>query len=124
MRQIPGIYLLENEKGRSVYTGIQISPGDTIEICPIILIPEEQKETIHETIIHDYYFIWPSGGIALALGLGSIYNHSSTPNSEVVFDLENEEIIINCLTAISPGDEIVIDYTGGTREVDLWFDVL
>lgn len=123
MRQIPGIYILENEKGRSVYSGIEINPDDIIEACPILHIPEEQKAIIHKTAIHDYYFIWPSGGIAIALGFGSIYNHSDRPNAEVIFDVDSKEIIIKCIATVSPGEEILIDYTGGSKDVNLWFEV-
>ena len=124
MRHIPGIYLAENEKGRSIFTAEYIAVNDTIEICPLILIPEKEKSTIHNTVLPDYYFVWPGGGLVIALGFGSIYNHSELPNAEVVFDIDGKEIIIRCIKQINPGEEILIEYTGGTKDVDLWFEVI
>ena len=124
MRHIPGVYITETERGRGVFTARAIGLKDTIEVCPVIVLPETEKALIHKTALHDYYFIWPAGGIVIALGMGSIYNHSATPNAEVIFDVENDEIIIECIKDIAPGDEILIDYTGGSKEIELWFDVV
>ncbi len=124
LRHIPGLFLTENEKGRAVYTAQDLNPQDIIEVCPVILIPSAQQIQIHESVLHDYYFIWPEGGIALALGYGSIYNHSSAPNAQVIFDIDAREIIIECTKAISGGDEILIDYTGGSKKTTLWFNAL
>ncbi len=124
MRHIPGLYIFESEKGRGVYSAESISVEDTIEVCPIILIPETEKDIIHKTKLHDYYFIWPEGGICIALGYGSIYNHSFEPNAEIVFDLDNNEIIVECIKAIKPGEEILIDYSGGVSDHEFWFEVI
>lgn len=121
MNHIPSLYIAYNDFGRGMYTGLPINPGDIIEVCPLILVPEAEKEQIHQSKLHDYYFLWPPGGIAIALGYGSLYNHSKTPNAKVIYDIENEEIIIECTLTINPGDEILIDYTDGTDEVRLWF---
>ncbi|MBK8348499.1 MAG: hypothetical protein IPL08_13115 [Saprospiraceae bacterium] len=41
MHQIPGLYIADSDdKGRGVFTSIDISAGDTIEICPVIAIPK------------------------------------------------------------------------------------
>ena len=121
LRHIPGLYILENEKDRSVFTSEDINKGDVIEVCPVIRLSDRESKLIHKTILHDYYFVWPEGGTVLALGYGSIYNHSDKPNAEVVFEIDTMEMMIRCIKHIDPGDEILIDYTGGTDEVDLWF---
>jgi len=123
MRHIPSLYLLNNDKGRAIYTGELIAKDDIIEVCPIILIPEDQKEVIHKTILHDYYFIWPKGGIAIALGYGSLYNHSPTPNAKVIFDVEGSEISIEAIRDINVSEEILIDYTDGSEHHPLWFEI-
>ncbi|WP_235299026.1 SET domain-containing protein-lysine N-methyltransferase [Portibacter marinus] len=122
MRHITGLYLAYTDKGRSMFTAEKVSKGDIIEACPVILIPEDQKSNIHHTVLHDYYFIWPEGGIAIALGYGSIYNHSPTPNAKVVFDIEQSEIILVAAQDIEPTHEILIDYTDGQKNHPLWFD--
>lgn len=112
---------METDKGRSMFTGEEINQKDVIESCPVILIPQEQKEQIHSSVLHDYYFVWPNGDLAIALGYGSLYNHSENPNAEIVFDLAEREIIIQAKRGIKAGDEILIDYRDGDLNHELWF---
>ncbi|GLR16449.1 SET domain-containing protein-lysine N-methyltransferase [Portibacter lacus] len=104
-----------------MYTAEPIYKDDIIESCPVILIPETEKDRIHKSTLHDYYFVWPAGGIAIALGYGSLYNHNKDPNAEIIFDLDEHEIVIQAIKDIEPGDEVLIDYTGGVRDHELWF---
>ena len=127
MLHIPGLYIAHTDKrGRGVFTAEIIEAKDIIEVCPLIMIPKDQLATIHQTVLHDYYFLWPTdeGKACMALGYGSIYNHDFEPNAEVIFDLNTTEIVIQSLKTIDVGDEITIDYTGGIREsTRLWFEV-
>lgn len=127
MLHIPGLYIIEDEiKGRGVYTSEDLQEGDLIEICPIIKIPEGQLSDLDKTHLYDYYFLWEESGYeaCIALGYGSLYNHSPSPNAEVVMDYIDGSIKIEASRAIRAGSEILIDYTGGTKGiVDLWFDV-
>ena len=126
MLHIPGLYIAHIEtKGRSVFTAQNIQPGEVIEVCPVIMIPPEDTDRLHNSSLHDYYFIWPdnSGSTCIALGYGSIYNHSSKPNADVTFDLDEKSIVISCIKPIAAGDEILIDYQGSVKNApDLWFD--
>ena len=67
-------------------------------------------------------FGWGSGeSTALALGYGSLYNHSYAPNAET---LETpDELIITAQRMIGEGDEIFINYMGTAQE-GVWFDLL
>ena len=127
MLQIPGLHIIESKKrGRGVYTAIDISKGDLIEICPLIIIPKKDVKKIHKTILHDYYFLIeePKGAACIALGYGSIYNHKNKPNAIVIFDYEKKEMEIQCCKKIKAGSEIFIDYTdGGDKDAPLWFEV-
>ena len=125
MNQIPGLYISEiPKKGRGVYTSMEIASGDTIEICPVIIIPKLQLPIIHKTILHDYYFLWGEHmeDCAIALGFGSLYNHEVHPNANFILDLENNTIDIVAIQNISSGSEITINYHGEPGdEGDLWF---
>lgn len=126
MLHIPGLYVAESEgRGRGVFTSIDISKGDIIEFCPLIIIPPNQKPLIDKTILHDYYFEWPEpkGATCLPLGYGCIYNHSITPNIEIVLDIEGKTLQFHCLKATAAGSELLFDYTGGEEE-ELWFEVV
>lgn len=124
--QIPGLYIGYSEhRGRGVYSGIPIDLGDDIEICPVIIISKEDLRVIHNTILHDYYFMWDleAGEGAIALGYGSLYNHSSEPNAEYLLQHEDMSIKISCINPIKAGEEITIDYQSlKTEQYALWFD--
>lgn len=125
MLQIPGLYVAQSEgKGRGVFAGKSIEQGSIIEICEVIFIAKDQLALLDKTILYEYYFLWPDSTAAacIALGLGSLYNHSATPNAEVVFDLEDTTLTIRCTEHIAAGTEICIDYQGGLRDAPkLWF---
>ena len=126
MMQVPGLFITESaDKGRGVYIAQELNPGDLIEICPLIVIPNSEVEFIHKTILHDYYFLMdqPKGAACIALGYGSIYNHSQSPNAMVVFDYDRQHLEIKCIKKIGSGEEILIDYTdGGKEDAPLWFE--
>ncbi len=110
---IPGLFIAESQgKGRGVFTAEPLEPGDVIEICPVIVLPDHDLSTIHQTALHDYYFLWGDQRqqCAIALGYGSLYNHNDHPNAEIELDFVEENIIFRCLTPIQPGEEITIHY--------------
>lgn len=128
MQRIPGLYFSDSEdKGRGVYTAQEILGGDLIEICPLILIPEQDVKVIHNTALHDYYFFCGenSSDGAIALGLGSLYNHSSEPNAEFIIDAEAMEMQVISKRKIEVGEEICFSYNDTTdSRAKLWFEEL
>ena len=125
MQQIQGIYISKGINGRGVFAGIEIQEGSPIEFCPVIIIPEKEVDAIHHTELHDYYFIWGEEDeqAAIALGYGSLYNHSYTPNADFILDLAEETINFFAIRKIKAGEEITINYHGLPEADDeLWFD--
>jgi len=127
MLHIPGLYIAETDlKGRGIFTSEDLSEGDMIEICPIIKLNQGSLKLIDKTNIYDYYFLWEEEGFdaCIALGYGSLYNHSSDPNALVIMDYTDDTIKIEASKNIISGDEILIDYSGGTKgQIQLWFEV-
>ncbi len=127
MHQIPGLYIQREEgKGRGVFTAVDISEGDLIEVCPIIKIPKSQLPIIHKTVLHDYYFLWGEHleDCAIALGFGSLYNHKTFPNANFILDLDNDTIDVVAIKDIKAGEEISLNYHGESGCTDsLWFNV-
>jgi SET domain-containing protein len=112
-----------------VFTAAAIPAGSIIEVCPVIILPPDELPHIHQTRLHDYYFLWNEGddpdedGCAIALGFGSLYNHASRPNADYEMDYDNESISFFALTDIGAGEEITINYTdGGDQKTTLWFE--
>lgn len=126
--QIPGLYIAHTPlRGRGVFSAVAIEPGDIIELCPVIILPPEELSLIHRSTLHDYYFLWGEerDRPALALGFGSLYNHSRSPNAEIYMDYEMELIGIRCIRDIHPGEEITIDYQPDPDfHGTLWFEEL
>ena len=123
--RLPFIYVAEvPKKGRGVFTARFIPEGSSIESCPVIELSAADKEVIHQTHLHDYYFLWgEEGGCALALGYGSMYNHASNPNANYEMDNEHKTIDVFAIRDIQAGEEITISYTDGEEEdTVLWFD--
>ena len=125
MTQLPGLFIQEEEiKGRAVFTSQDISKGDLIELCPVITLSADDTLTIHDTKLHDYYFVWQldENTSAIALGYGSLYNHSENANADFETDHSNKVIRITALRDISAFEEINLDYTSGLKtEHGLWF---
>ncbi|MBP8725079.1 MAG: SET domain-containing protein-lysine N-methyltransferase [Saprospiraceae bacterium] len=126
MQSLPGLYIASvRNKGRGVFCATDIPAGALIEICPVLIIPQAEVGIIHETELHDYYFLWGDRDeqAAIALGYGSLYNHSYRPNAEYVYDLENDCIEVHALKFIPAGKEITFNYNGDPSCKDeLWFD--
>lgn len=124
MMHVPSLYLSETKhRGRGVFCWEDLKIKDLIEICPLIIIPIQDVQRVHDTILHDYYFEYPEpeGTACLALGYGCLYNHSTYPNARVAYDLEDQCIHIISTKSISAGDEILIDYTAGDGN-KMWFE--
>ena len=123
---IPGLYMAFVEgKGRGMFTAEPLEPGDIIEICPVIVTPAEELAAIHQTALHDFYFLWgpERDRAAIVLGYGSLYNHDAHPNAEVILDFEEETLLIQCVRSIHPGEEITIHYQDDpTFKPSLWFE--
>ena len=125
LQQHPGLYFAPSGKHRyGMYCTEAIQIDSVIEICPIIIIPAEQaREIIRSHVLYDYYFEWKKESIALALGYGSLYNHSIKPNAAFDADYPNQLIIFKALCFIPAGAEILVDYHAGTPDEKVWFEI-
>ncbi|KDQ20811.1 hypothetical protein BOTBODRAFT_86667, partial [Botryobasidium botryosum FD-172 SS1] len=95
-----------------------IPAGTLIDVSPVLLFAKDDYERHgRHTVLDHYTFVWRDGRMALALGLGSIFNHSSDqPNVTFVLDHQNLAIRYTTARAIQPDEELNIFY--GTN---LWF---
>lgn len=91
-------------------------------MSPVILLSAADRKIIHETHLHDYYFLWDGDQAAIALGFGSLYNHSSAANTEFELDYDFEQIRFKALRDIAAGEEITTDYRVGDQRMKLWFE--
>lgn len=111
-------------KGRGVFATKPIEEGVCFECSPIIEIPMKEISQIRRTVIGNYYFKWFNHNIggAIALGFGSLYNHSYKPNANFSINFEKNTIDFYSLRLISQGEEITINYKGSPESKEkLWF---
>ncbi|MFN0276813.1 MAG: SET domain-containing protein-lysine N-methyltransferase, partial [Chitinophagales bacterium] len=84
----------------------------TIEISPMIIFSKKDREQINDTFLYEYYFEWGESGKkgAVALGYGSLYNHSYKPNAKYIPDFDLNILEFQALRDIEAGEEITVNY--------------
>ena len=100
--------------GRGVFAVSHI-PADTLLFSdPVMLVPEEQcpKGSVLDAIV----FLWSEvmdDGLnlnAIVLGMGTMLNHSKSPNVIVWFDQNPDRVDFFALRDIEPGEQLTHDY--------------
>ena len=114
--------------GRGVYARCDIKKGEIIERCPIINVPKYDMSNLKESILVTYFFFFGKNKerLLVALGFGSIYNHTYEPNA--MYKIRHAERIIDfiALNDIKKDDEITVDYNYGNSKDSspLWFTLI
>lgn len=120
------LYVQEVEgKGRGVFTSEAIAAGAVIEEAPVIVIPELGGTAFAPTrTIDRYLFKFGNDWMALALGYGSLYNHSYEPNARYETNLDRLTIVYTALRDIKEDEEILVNYNCDPDDRSpLWFQV-
>ena len=98
-------------KGRGVFARRLIHKGELIEKVPMLVLSvDEYHDGIGKTSLANYCFAWGQGTVALALGYGSLYNHSYTPNAD--YEHGDKVLVYRALCDIEAGEEITVNYNG------------
>jgi len=109
-------------KGRGVFARRLIRKGEVIERVPVIVLPAE--EVVGGTTLANYAFKWGRSQAALALGYGSLYNHSYRPNARYD-DVGRQAKAFTALRDIAAGEEVTVNYNGEPEDRSpVWFDVI
>lgn len=105
-------------RGRGVFARKFISAGTILERVPVIVFPATEIEASEgHTAMYHYCFEWGKKTVALALGYGSIYNHSYSPNARYD-DVAQQIKEYSAIEDIQPGEEITINYNGEPDRMD------
>jgi uncharacterized protein len=112
-------------KGRGVFARRAIERGEVIESVPVLVMTsDEYAKGLSNTPLKDYCFAWGVDQVVLALGYGSLYNHSYKPNARYE-DVGTTTKAFVALRAIAKGEEITVNYNGKPRSrAKVWFDVV
>ena len=105
------------KKGRGVFARTLIPEGTVFERVPLLIIPSSEiLHTETDTTLLGYIFEYKKQ-VALALGYGSLYNHSYNPNARYD-DVGRQTKEFRALRDIYPGEEITINYNGAEDIMD------
>ncbi len=113
------------KRGRGVFARIDIPKDQEIEKVPVIVVPAQDVFGYTRTSkLANYVFNWKKGKMALALGFGSLYNHSYTPNAQYYIEGRNLQSYV-ALRDIRAGEEITINYNSDPQSrKDVGFGVV
>src|SRR5579871_6774269 len=98
--------------GRGVFAVTGISKGQLIDACPVILLSAADEARVAETALGSYLFAWGEGpdGACLALGLGSLCNHSNAPNATACRCEPEVRMEFIALRDIVAGEQVFVNY--------------
>lgn len=103
-------------KGRGVFARRPIRKGEVIETAPTLKFPATAlTDGLKNQWLGNYYFWWDKKTVVLALGFGSLYNHSSRPNAE--FTVTARKLSFEAVRNIEEGEEITINYRYDAKEM-------
>ena len=111
--------------GRGVFARRDINKDEIIERCPIIEVPKYDTSNLRGSILVTYFFYFGKNKerSVIALGFGSIYNHTYKPNARFKIKQKNMIIDFVALNDIKKDDEITVNYCNGNpKKNPLWFE--
>lgn len=95
-------------KGRGVFAVEDIPRGGLVFRDPVIVFPDRDARL--RGVVHKYTFFWKLGESSIALGRGSLLNHSRWYNLLWRVDHAHETIVFRARWAIKAGEELTISY--------------
>jgi len=108
--------------GNGVFAAKDIKKGEIIEVAPILLLDFTDFIDTKWNLLFEYYF-WMDDYVALALGFGSLYNHSKDSNCSYKLDPKEKTITFAATKDIAKDEEIFFNYKGSSSsKAPLWFE--
>ena len=105
-------------RGRGVFARVAIPAGTVVETVPVIVLPTEDLYGPGKTsLLVGYVFSWNDTSVALALGFGSLYNHSYDPNLACA-DIAPKTKRFTAIRDIAQDEELTFNYGGSPDSSD------
>lgn len=106
-------------KGRGLVASAAIPKGTIVESSPLVIFNKKDSVILEKTKVGSYCFAYSPTRICIALGLGSLFNHSSEPNVEAVtYYGERDVLHFETIRDIAEGEELVINYGWDEKDID------
>jgi len=93
--------------GRGVFAAKNICKGEIVEVSPVVVVLD--SDSGHSVLGH-YVYAWGKKRCALALGLGSLFNHAEDCNVDYSTAIANKTIVYKANRTIKKGQELFISY--------------
>lgn len=94
--------------GRGVFAVSNIKKNTVIEVCPVLFFNQKDTKKVMKVSLSNYVYSHGKKCAMLALGYGSLYNHSDTNNA--YYEIDNDMLYIVASEPIVKGSEIYINY--------------
>ncbi|EIW72695.1 hypothetical protein TREMEDRAFT_41927 [Tremella mesenterica DSM 1558] len=109
------------DRGRGIFATRDIVVGTVLEKSPVLVLSMKEWEEgkMNSSLLGEYAFSWNNGGMAIGLGMASLFNHSSTPNVNYIRSFPESTITFSTSRPVKEGDELCICYNAD--ESKLWF---
>ncbi len=108
--------------GRGVFATDEIKKGEVLEVAPILILQFTDFVDTKWNLLFEYYF-WMDDEVVLALGYGSMYNHSPQANAKYEINIPKKSITFTAIKPITKDEEIFFNYKGSsTTKAPLWFE--
>lgn len=112
-----------DDMGRGIMAERHFKDGDIIEETPVVIIDRQENHDINHCILNLYRFAWIGHDEScLALGIGSLFNHSFEHNVTYDSDPINKTMVFKAKGNIRKGQQLFINY--GYNPVSQWKNYL
>jgi len=101
---------------RCIKASRDITKGELIESCPVILIPTHQFTHHNKTILANYDYDWNEKYGAFVLGYCILTNHSYSSNTLFKRNYKTNTMEYYAAKDIKKDDEIFINYNGDSDD--------
>lgn len=102
---------VHKKMGRGLFATKKIKAGTVVEVSPVIVFDKVEGYFHTNTLMNHYVYSWGNKGeSALALGHGSLFNHSSEANVNYKTNLRAKTITFWAERDIEKGEQLFIDY--------------
>lgn len=96
--------------GRGIRAERDFKDGDIVEETPVVVVDPEESKRLNQCILNLYRFGWGPEATCLALGIGSLFNHSKDHNIGYGPNFLKKTMIFRATRDIRKGEQLFINY--------------
>lgn len=96
--------------GRGVFSLIDLKKGSLVEVSELIILSKKDTKIVLSGLksLAKFLFTYNKEQVAIALGVGSLFNHSNKPNIEYIF--KNKKLYFITNKSVKAGEQLFINY--------------